>query len=257
MQTHIGLKAAMSAAVLAVSTMAANAAVVITTSASEPASFVDAVTTAVGSSGASTTNRFRTGGGDRDTGQIFTATDGYTVDSITVQVRNNSTGGSVGAGAFGAGMSLQFYSYDPAAPTPFTLLLTATGGVLPASNTAQTPLTEGTYLTFDLSDDQQPTLTAGQQYAYLIYFDAEAADRQLALNNSGDNNVYSDGRGIRREFDVVRNLATLPDAGNGSDTNKDYVFYVTAVADPVVPEPGAALAGTLVLGLLGARRRAR
>ena len=188
---------------------------------------------------ANTTTRFRTNGGDRDTGQIFTASASYELDSIVVRTGT----GTPGAAAAGADFSVQFYSVDSS--NAFSLLFTESG-TLPGT------LSSNEYLLLNISDANQPNLVAGLRYAYLLYFDVEAANRELALA-SNDENIYLGGQAIRREFggDGPRDLSQLPvAAGSGTDFGKDYEFYTVAV-----PEPGSAALAALGGVMLLRRRR--
>ena len=197
------------------------------------------------STGANTTARFRTGGSDRDLGQTFTASQTYRLDAVTVQSGNNF------ANAQGQEAFIELFTFD--GTSSFASIGTF-AGTLPSDIANQN------FLRIDIDAANEPTLAAGQQYAFLFGFTTEGAGRELALINADGTNPFAGGRAIRREFGTgtgdTRPATPGNFASNGSDALRDFVFFTQATPVGVIPEPTSlALAGVAGLGLLGRRSR--
>ena len=171
----------------------------------------------------------------RDAGQSFlVGAGGLVLDKITVNIDTLAS-----AAYDSQSMTLEVFTLTNGSDfTPDSVVATESGNFV--SNMKSSFDGGNTYLTFDITD---VTLTAAQQYGFLLMHDAPKAigdNMGLAAQN---NSAYTDGIGITRELrgtggDNYMEMTVW----TGSSQPADLEFYLQTI-----PEP----ATTMFLGLGG------
>ena len=125
----------------------------------------------------------------RDTGETFLSS-GFVLDKITVNIATLAT-----TAYDSQTMTLAIQTFSNGSDfTPDSTVVTEGGSF--ASNMKSSFDSGNTYLTFDITD---VTLSAGQQYGFLLMHDTQQASGDNMLLAAQNNSGYTDGIGITRE----------------------------------------------------------
>lgn len=173
----------------------------------------------------STTFRYNNDSGgansNRDFGQTFSVTSGFTIDFLTLRV------GPVNAIASNSSPStsvtLNFYEVSGS---------TLGTQVLSVSAALPTNFANDDYIRLDLTGASEINFSASQTYAWTLRFDNFNANNALQLANAATGG-YSGGQAIRDEW--TSTSGTITNRGDwsfSSDVNRDFVFYINAIPEP-------------------------
>lgn len=176
----------------------------------------------------------------RDTGQSFTATQDFALDSITLKTQSG-----VNPPALNTAFTLTVYSFASIFNnSPSATLATFTGTTPAVGN-----LPGGTYLTFNLSESVQ--LTKDAVYGFVLHYDAMADNRTIAFVATTNTSEYATGRNLSSGS----NGSVAPSTSTFTRGNNSLQFYLGATSN--IPEPGAAalIAGAAVLVCVSCKRR--
>lgn len=176
----------------------------------------------------------------RDTGQSFTATQDFALDSITLKTQSGAN-----PPALNTAFTLTVYSFASIFNNSPSATLATYSGTIPAAGT----LPGGTYVTFDLSQSVQ--LTKDAVYGFVLHYESMADSRSIAFVATTNTSEFATGRNLSSGSDG----GIAPSSSTFTRTNNSLQFYLGTTSS--IPEPGAAalIAGAAMLGCAIFKRR--